>query len=48
MNRLYNVDFYIQIGEKYIGIQIKPITNGLVKHIKILKKISVERCLLFI
>ena len=25
-DRLYNVDFYIQIGEKYIGIQIKPIT----------------------
>jgi len=25
-DRLYNVDFYIQIGNKYIGIQIKPIT----------------------
>lgn len=25
-DRLYNVDFYIQIGEKYIGLQIKPIT----------------------
>jgi len=25
-DRLYNVDFYIQIGDKYIGIQIKPIT----------------------
>lgn len=25
-DRLYNVDFYIQVGEKYIGLQIKPIT----------------------
>jgi len=25
-DRLYNVDFYIKIGEKYIGLQIKPIT----------------------
>ncbi len=25
-DRLYNVDFYILIKEKYIGIQIKPIT----------------------
>jgi hypothetical protein len=25
-DRLYNVDFYIQINDKYIGIQIKPIT----------------------
>ncbi|ADQ08162.1 conserved hypothetical cytosolic protein [Caldicellulosiruptor hydrothermalis 108] len=25
-DRLYNVDFYIQINNKYIGIQIKPIT----------------------
>lgn len=25
-DRLYNVDFYIQIGSKYIGLQIKPIT----------------------
>jgi len=24
--RLYNVDFYIQIKDKYIGLQIKPIT----------------------
>jgi len=23
---LYNVDFFIQIGDKYIGLQIKPIT----------------------
>ncbi len=25
-DRLYNVDFYIQLEEKYIGLQIKPIT----------------------
>jgi len=25
-DRLYNVDFYIRVGEKYIGLQIKPIT----------------------
>ena len=25
-DRLYNVDFYIQVGEKYMGLQIKPIT----------------------
>ncbi len=25
-DRLYNVDFYIQVGEKCIGLQIKPIT----------------------
>ncbi len=27
-DRTYNVDFYIQIGEKYIGIQIKPVAKG--------------------
>jgi hypothetical protein len=25
-DRLYNVDFYIKVKEKYIGLQIKPIT----------------------
>ena len=25
-DRLYNVDFYIQVGSKYIGLQIKPTT----------------------
>lgn len=28
-DRLFNVDFFIQIGEKYIGLQIKPINNGI-------------------
>lgn len=27
-DRLFNVDFFIKIGEKYIGIQIKPIGSG--------------------
>jgi len=25
-DRLYNVDFYIEVGGKYLGLQIKPIT----------------------
>ncbi|MDI9336953.1 MAG: MjaI family restriction endonuclease [Alphaproteobacteria bacterium] len=28
-DRVYCVDFYIQVGENYIGIQIKPIESGL-------------------
>ena len=28
-DRLYNVDFFIKIGENYIGIQIKPVNNSL-------------------
>jgi hypothetical protein len=28
-DRLFNVDFYIQIGEKYIGLQIKPVNKGI-------------------
>ena len=28
-DRTYNVDFYIQVGEKHIGFQIKPISSGL-------------------
>lgn len=27
-DRLFNVDFFIKIGEKYIGLQIKPVTFG--------------------
>ena len=26
-DRLYNVDFFIKINEKYIGLQIKPVSN---------------------
>lgn len=28
-DRLYNVDFYIQVGEKYMGLQIKPVNQGI-------------------
>ncbi|MDR0973924.1 MAG: MjaI family restriction endonuclease [Prevotellaceae bacterium] len=28
-DRLFNVDFYIKIGEKYIGLQIKPVNAGI-------------------
>ena len=28
-DRLYNVDFYIKIGGKYIGLQIKPVNDGI-------------------
>lgn len=28
-DRLFNVDFYIKIGEKFIGLQIKPINTGI-------------------
>lgn len=28
-DRLFNVDFFIKIGENYIGIQIKPVNNSL-------------------
>lgn len=27
-DRTFNVDFYIQIGKKYIGLQIKPVSSG--------------------
>ena len=28
-DRLFNVDFYIRIGEQYIGLQIKPVNSGI-------------------
>jgi hypothetical protein len=27
-DRTYSVDFFIRVGEKFIGIQIKPIASG--------------------
>jgi hypothetical protein len=27
-DRTYNVDFFVQVGQKYIGLQIKPISSG--------------------
>ena len=28
-DRLFNIDFYIQVGEKHIGLQIKPVNVGI-------------------
>lgn len=28
-DRLFNVDFFVKVGEKYIGLQIKPINSGI-------------------
>ncbi len=28
-DRLYNVDFFIKIKDKYIGLQIKPVNQGI-------------------
>ena len=28
-DRLFNVDFFIKIGENYIGLQIKPVNSGI-------------------
>ncbi len=28
-DRLFNVDFFIQVGERYIGLQIKPANSGI-------------------
>ena len=28
-DRLFNVDFFIKVGEKYIGLQIKPVNSGI-------------------
>jgi hypothetical protein len=28
-DRLYNVDFYIEVDGKYIGLQIKPVSDGI-------------------
>lgn len=28
-DRLFNVDFYIQVGQKFIGLQIKPVNSGI-------------------
>jgi hypothetical protein len=28
-DRLFNVDFYLKVGERYIGLQIKPVNSGI-------------------
>jgi len=40
-DRLFNVDFYIQIREKYIGIQIKPVNKG-IQLPEIFKEYSIQ------
>jgi len=40
-DRLYNVDFYIKIGNKYIGLQIKP--AGYPYLTEILKEIEIQK-----
>ena len=39
-DRLYNVDFFIKINDKFIGIQIKPVNQGIQ-----LSQIFKEKCL---
>jgi len=39
---LYNVDFFIKVGDSYIGLQIKPVYNG--SHIsQIFKERSIQK-----
>lgn len=40
-DRLFNVDFFIQISEKFIGLQIKPINKG-VQIPEIFKEYSLQ------
>jgi hypothetical protein len=40
-DRLFNVDFFIKVGEKYIGIQIKPVSTG-VQLFEIEKEKSIQ------
>ena len=41
-DRLFNVDFFIKIKEKYIGIQIKPVNNGIQLN-QIFKERSIQK-----
>lgn len=43
-DRLFNVDFYIQVGEKFIGLQIKPISieGGSVQLPQIFKEKTIQ------
>jgi hypothetical protein len=40
-DRLFNVDFYIKIGEKYIGLQIKPV-NARIQLPEIFKEYGLQ------
>ena len=43
-DRLYNVDFFIKIGDKFIGLQIKPVSfsNGTVSIPEIFKEQAIQ------
>jgi len=40
-DRLFNVDFFIKVGEKFIGLQIKPINSG-IQLPEIFKEYSIQ------
>jgi hypothetical protein len=40
-DRLFNVDFFIKIGDKFIGLQIKPI-NGAIQLPEIFKEHNIQ------
>ncbi|MCH9758110.1 MAG: MjaI family restriction endonuclease [Proteobacteria bacterium] len=41
-DRLYNVDFFIKVKEKYIGLQIKPVNQG-IQLPQIFKELNIQR-----
>nr|WP_223294014.1 MjaI family restriction endonuclease [Pelodictyon phaeoclathratiforme] len=43
-DRLFNVDFFIRVGEQFVGLQIKPITfgGGTVQLPEIFKEKSIQ------
>ena len=43
-DRLYNVDFFIKINDKYLGLQIKPVTagNGTIQLPEIFKERTIQ------
>jgi hypothetical protein len=40
-DRLFNVDFFIKVGEKYIGLQIKPVNSG-IQLPEIFKEVNIQ------
>lgn len=40
-DRLFNVDFFIKVGEKYIGLQIKPVNTG-IQYPEIFKEYALQ------
>lgn len=41
-DRIYNVDFYIQVNSKFIGLQIKPVNEG-IQLVQIYKEKEIQR-----